>query len=46
MHPAHLLDVKQRVLQSDVGVILPLVERMKRVDDPERMAALLERLNA
>jgi phosphotransferase system enzyme I (PtsI) len=46
MHPAHLLDVKQRVLQSDVGAILPLVERMKRVDDPERMTALLERLNA
>jgi phosphotransferase system enzyme I (PtsI) len=46
MHPAHLLDVKQRVLQSDLGEIAPLVERIKRVDDPQRIAALLDRLNA
>jgi phosphotransferase system enzyme I (PtsI) len=46
MHPAHLLDVKQRVLQSDVSAIAPLVERVKRVEDPVRISALLERLNA
>lgn len=46
MHPAHLLDVKQRVLQSDVTAIAPLVERVKRVEDPVRISALLERVNA
>jgi phosphotransferase system enzyme I (PtsI) len=46
MHAAHLLDVKQRILQSDLGEIAPLVDRIRRVDDPVRLAALVERLNA
>lgn len=46
MHPSQLLGVKQRVLQSNVKVATPLVERIRRVDDPERLATLLERLNA
>jgi phosphotransferase system enzyme I (PtsI) len=46
MHPAHLLNVKQRVLQSDVSRITPLVERIKRTDDPARVSALLDKLNA
>jgi phosphotransferase system enzyme I (PtsI) len=46
MHPAHLLTVKQRVLTSDVREILPIVARMRRSDEPARLAALLDRLNA
>jgi phosphotransferase system enzyme I (PtsI) len=46
MHPAHLLTIKQRVLTTDLAEIKPLVERMRRTDDPAKMAALLERLNA
>jgi phosphoenolpyruvate-protein phosphotransferase (PTS system enzyme I) len=46
MHPAHLLNVKQRVLQTDVKQLLPIVERIKRTDEPERLVALLEKLNA
>jgi phosphotransferase system enzyme I (PtsI) len=46
MHPAHLLNVKQQVLHTDLGDVMPIVERMKRTDDPARMAALLEKLNA
>jgi phosphotransferase system enzyme I (PtsI) len=45
MHPAHLLTVKQRVLTTDVKAIMPIVARMRRLDDPARLAALLERLN-
>jgi len=45
MHPAHLLTIKQRVLTSDVSKITPLVERMRRSDDPTRLAALLAKLN-
>ena len=45
MHPAHLLSIKQRVLTSDVGAIRPVVERMRRTDDPARLAGLLDKLN-
>lgn len=45
MHPAHLLQVKQRVLGSDASASRPMVNRMRRSDDPARVAALLERLN-
>jgi len=45
MHPAHILSVKQRVLMSDVSAVRGLVDRMRRSDDPERVTALLEKLN-
>src|SRR5580704_7314240 len=37
MHPAHLLGVKQRVIASDTGVAKPIVERMRRTDEPSRL---------
>ena len=46
MHPAHLLGVKQRVLQTDVSVMAPLIERIRRADEPDKLGALLEKLNA
>jgi phosphotransferase system enzyme I (PtsI) len=46
MHPAHLLTVKQRVLASDIGVAKPIVQRMRRTDEPAKLVALLEKLNA
>ncbi len=46
MHPAHILAVKQRVLTTDVAEIRPVVDRMRRSDDPARVAVLLDRLNA
>ena len=46
MHPAHLLDVKQRVLRSSIPEVEPLAQRMLRENDPDRTAALLARLNA
>jgi phosphotransferase system enzyme I (PtsI) len=45
MHPAHLLSVKQRVIASDTTVAKPIVERMRRTDEPVRLLALLEKLN-
>jgi phosphoenolpyruvate-protein phosphotransferase (PTS system enzyme I) len=45
MHPAHILSVKQRVLMSEVAAIRPVVDRMRRADDPLRIVALLDRLN-
>jgi phosphotransferase system enzyme I (PtsI) len=46
MHPAHILAVKQRVLTTDIGAIRGLVDRMRRADDPARVVALLDKLNA
>ena len=45
MHPAHLLEVKQRVLNSNVATIMPMVNRMRRSDDATKLAAMLDRLN-
>jgi phosphotransferase system enzyme I (PtsI) len=46
MHPAYLLNVKQRVLHTDVSKVVPLVERLKRNDDPARVLYVLDKLNA
>ena len=46
MHPSHLLRVKQRVLQSDVAAGTAVIERIRRADDPAKLVALLDRLNA
>ena len=45
MHPSHLLAVKQRVLQTDVTAGAPIIERIRRVDEPDKLTALLDRLN-
>ena len=46
MHPSHLLAVKKRVLQTDIAAAAPLIDRIRRIDEPERLNALLEKLNA
>jgi len=46
MHPAHLLAVKQRVLTTSLPDIAPIVARILKTDEPEKMQALIERLNA
>ncbi len=46
MHPSHLLAVKKRVLQTDIAAAAQLIDRIRRVDEPERLNALLEKLNA
>jgi phosphotransferase system enzyme I (PtsI) len=45
MHPSHLLTVKQRVLQTDISALDPLIERLRRADEPEKLATLLRKLN-
>jgi phosphoenolpyruvate-protein phosphotransferase (PTS system enzyme I) len=46
MHPAHLLAVKQRVLTTSIPDIATVVARILRTDEPEKMQALIEKLNA
>ena len=45
MHPAHLLTVKQQVLKSDLAEVTQLASRMLKTDDPDKVSALLERMN-
>jgi phosphoenolpyruvate-protein phosphotransferase (PTS system enzyme I) len=46
MHPAHLLAVKQRVLTTSIPDIAPIVARLLKTEEPEKMRALVEKLNA
>ena len=46
MHPAHVLSVKQRVLTSGLQTAKAIVARMRNVDEPSKLAALLAKLNA
>lgn len=46
MHPAHLLTVKQRVLTSEVASVKTLVDRIRKADSPDKIATLVEKLNA
>jgi phosphoenolpyruvate-protein phosphotransferase (PTS system enzyme I) len=45
MHPANLLAVKQRVLSTSLPDIAPIIARMLKTDEPDRMLSLLEKLN-
>jgi hypothetical protein len=46
MHPTHLLSIKQRVLTAEVAEAKTFVDRMRRVNDPAKLASMLEKLNA
>lgn len=45
MHPANLLPVKQVVLKSDLVEVSNLARRMLRAEEPEKLYALLDKLN-
>jgi phosphotransferase system enzyme I (PtsI) len=45
MYSAHVLDVKQRILSADAGALRPLARKMLRASDPDRLRALLRKLN-
>jgi phosphotransferase system enzyme I (PtsI) len=46
MHPAQLLSVKQRVLQSDASAAKAMIERIRRADEPRKVLAILQKLNS
>ncbi len=46
MHSAHLPDVKQCILKSNLETIRPLAQKMLRINDPIKLLLLLERINA
>ncbi|MBI2313037.1 MAG: phosphoenolpyruvate--protein phosphotransferase [Betaproteobacteria bacterium] len=46
MHPAHLPEVKQQVLKTSIREVTPVTQKMLKADEPEKMRALLGKLNA
>ena len=46
MHPACLLEVKQQVLKSNLREITPLAGKMLRAGEPDKLQAMLAKLNA
>jgi phosphoenolpyruvate-protein phosphotransferase (PTS system enzyme I) len=46
MHPANVLTVKQRVLMSNLPDIEPATAKILKADDPDKMLAMLARMNA
>jgi phosphotransferase system enzyme I (PtsI) len=46
MHSAHLLDVKQHLLKTNLQEIKPLAQKMLRTEAPGKLRALLARINA
>ncbi|HSC95555.1 MAG TPA: phosphoenolpyruvate--protein phosphotransferase [Burkholderiales bacterium] len=46
MHIAHLLDVKQVILKSKLSQLQPLAQKMLRTSDPDKLHALLDKLNS
>jgi len=45
MHPAQLLTVKREVLRSNLPDIIPLTQKILKADDPDKIHALLAKLN-
>ena len=45
MHPANVLTVKQRVLMSSVAEIEPAVAKILKADDPDKLRAMVDKLN-
>ncbi|MBL8511427.1 MAG: phosphoenolpyruvate--protein phosphotransferase, partial [Betaproteobacteria bacterium] len=45
MHPANLLPVKQQILMSNLPEIEPIVSKILKADDPDKLRALLSKLN-
>ncbi len=46
MDPARLLEVKQQVLKSNLREITPLANKMLRAEDPDKLRAMLAKLNS
>jgi phosphotransferase system enzyme I (PtsI) len=46
MHTAHLPDVKQAILKSNYAKLKPLARKMLRASDPDKLRALLKKLNS
>jgi phosphotransferase system enzyme I (PtsI) len=45
MHPSQIFEVKQQLLLADAGELVAKVQRLLRIDEPDRLRDQLDRLN-
>jgi len=45
MHPAQIPEVKQKIKQSDISEITPVVRRILRLEEMAKIQEQIERLN-
>ena len=45
MHPAQIPEVKQKIKQSDISEITPIVRRILKFDESARIQEQIDRLN-
>ena len=45
MHPSQILQVKSKVLKTDLNEVAPAVRKMLRLDEPQKLREALEKLN-
>jgi phosphotransferase system enzyme I (PtsI) len=45
MHPAQIPEVKQKIKQSDISELIPIVRRMLRLEESAKIQEQLEHLN-
>jgi len=46
MHPANILSVKQQILKTDLPSATPIANRVLRLEDSQKIRALIQKLNA
>ena len=46
MHPAQILSVKQKIMQSNCAELAPIVRRLLRHEEPAKIREQLEKLNS
>jgi phosphotransferase system enzyme I (PtsI) len=45
MHPAQIPAVKQRIKQSDISELMPIVRRILRLEESSKIQEQIDRLN-
>jgi phosphoenolpyruvate-protein phosphotransferase (PTS system enzyme I) len=46
MHPAHLLEVKQRVLTTNLPDMSSVINKLLKATEPDKIRSLIDKLNA
>lgn len=46
MHPSQVLAVKSRILKANIEEVAPMVRRMLRLEEPQKLREALDKLNA
>ena len=45
MHPTQILEVKRQILKSDVSLLGPVVRKILRYNEPQKIREQIEKIN-